>query len=74
MTEYLRKLCNKKTGCGRIQKSSSCGNSWKAVFKLPPSGEICILGEFKYRQQIQKDQYNGKITPEIRGEKIGDQN
>lgn len=44
------------------------------VFKLPPSGEICILGDFKYRQKIRKDRSDGENTPEIRGEKIGDQN
>jgi len=43
-------------------------------FKLPPSGEICILGDFKYRQEIRKDRPDRENTPEIRGEKIGDQN
>ena len=39
-------------------------------FKLPPSGEICILWDFKYRQKIRKDRSDGENTPEIRGEKL----
>lgn len=60
--------------CDRVLRSVSCVNYWKGVFKLPPSGEICILGDFKYRQEIRKDRSDGENTPEIRGEKIGDQN
>ena len=58
--------------CDRVLKIVLCVNCWKGVFKLPPSGEICILGDFKYRQKIRKDRSDGENTPEIRGEKIGD--
>lgn len=56
--------------CDCVLRSVSCVNCWKGVFKLPPSGEICILGDFKYRQKIRKDRSDGENTPEIRGEKL----
>lgn len=56
--------------CDRVLKIVLCVNCWKGVFKLPPSGEICILGDFKYCQKIRKDRSDGENTPEIRGEKL----
>ena len=46
--------------CDRVLKIVLCVNCWKGVFKLPPSGEICIWGDFKYRQKIRKDRSDGK--------------
>ena len=44
--------------CDRVLKIVLCVNCWKGVFKLPPSGEICIWGDFKYRQEIRiKDEF-----------------
>ena len=33
-----------------------------------------LLDAVKYRQEVRKDRSDGENTPEIRGEKIGDQN
>lgn len=41
-------------------------------YRLPV--KFVFWGDFKYRQEIRKDRSDGENTPEIRGEKIGDQN